>query len=318
MKQIRAFFAVLLCCALLAALPACAPGAKAPEDGRLQVVATIFPQYDFVRQIAGDLVSLTMLLPPGSESHSFDPTPQDMISVQDCDLFLYIGGPSDAWVETLLSSLEEGGPHTIALIDCVKTLDEELSEGMQGEHDHAHDHEAPLPDEHIWTDPKNAMAMVEEISAQLCALDPDNAGIYQANTASYLEQLTALDQRFHEAVDQGARRTIVMGDRFPFLYLAKAYGLEYFAAFPGCSSETEASPATLTFLIDKVQAEGIPVVFHQELSNEQVADILCESTGAKKLLLHACHGISRDDFEGGATYLSLMEQNADHLKEALS
>lgn len=317
MKQIRALLALLLCCALVSALPACGPARQAEEDGRPVVVATIFPLYDFVRQIAGELVSLDMLLPPGGESHSFEPTPQDMIAIQDCDLFLLIGGESDAWVDTLLSSLGQEGPDTLALIGCVDTLEEELAEGMQAEEDHDHGHDHDLPDEHIWTDPRNAMVMVETISARLCALDPDNAETYQANTAAYLERLEQLDGQFRDAVAQGNRRTIIMGDRFPFLYLAEAYGLDYYAAFPGCSEQTEASAATLAFLIDKLQQEHIPVVFHQELSNERVADILCESTGAKKLLLHACHSISLEDLQGGATYLSLMEQNVQNLKEAL-
>ena len=315
----RTLWAALCGCLLLTCLPACAPEAsQKEEDGRLQVVATIFPQYDFVRQIAGDLVSLTMLLPPGSEAHSFEPTPQDMIAVQSSDLFLYIGGESDAWVETVLSSLDGDGPEALALIGCVETLEEEVVDGMQTD-DHDHDHEEDaVADEHIWTSPRNAMLMVEEIAGRLCALDPDNAQTYQANAEEYLSRLEELDGQFADAVAGGVRTTIVMGDRFPFLYLARAYGLDYYAAFPGCSSETEANAATLAYLIDKIRVEGIPVVFHQEMSSEKVADILCESTGAKKLLLHACHNISRDDFQGGATYLSLMEQNVENLKEALS
>lgn len=319
MKHIRVFLSTLVCCALLYALSACTGSQSAEKDGRLQVVTTIFPQYDFVRQIAGDLVSVSMLLPPGSESHSFEPTPQDMIAIQNCDLFLLIGGASDAWAEKLLSSMDGAGPITLALIDCVEALDEEAAPGMQGVQENGtHNHLDEEYDEHIWTSPRNAMLMVQSICDQLCALDPDNAQAYEQNTADYLLQLSQLDQDFQNVVAQGSRDTIVMGDRFPFLYFVRAYGLNYYAAFPGCSAETEANAATIAFLIKEIKAQQIPVVFHEEMSNEKVADILCEATGAKKLLLHACHSITKDQLEGGATYLSLMEQNVRNLKEALS
>ena len=321
MKKI-AFF--LLVCLLLTGCSS-QPQAAASDTG-LQVVATLFPQYDFARAVAGELAQVTLLLPPGMESHSYEPTPADILAVQECDLFLYLGGESDAWVDTILSAAEPTG-RTFKLMDCVDLLEEETVEGMAEEpgHDHDHDHEDGFGvgevremDEHVWTSPKNAMRIVQKLCDALCRLDPENADDYQANTASYLASLTSLDEEFSDVTANASRHTIVFGDRFPFRYFADAYGLDYYAAFPGCSSESEASAKTLSFLIDKINKEQIPVVFHTELSNEKMTDCICEATGAKKLLLHSCHNVSKDDFENGATYLSLMEQNVAALKEALN
>ena len=179
-----------------------------------------------------------------------------------------------------------------------------------------HDHEAEL-DEHVWTSPQNAKAIVQKISDTLAGIDPANAAAYKKNAAAYLDQLDKLDKAFRDVVKGAARKTLVFGDRFPFRYFADAYGLNYYAAFPGCSTETEASAATVAFLINKVKNEKIPVVFHIELSNEQMTDTICEATGAKKLLLHAAHNISRDDFQKGVTYIDIMTANVSALKEAL-
>ncbi|RHV11839.1 zinc ABC transporter substrate-binding protein [Blautia sp. OM06-15AC] len=353
----RKHLRLLLLPALLL-LTGCAGSAKetadSTENEKLSAVATIFPQYDFLRAIGGDHLDLHMLLSPGAESHSFEPTPGDMITVSECDLFVYVGGDSDAWVETILDSVDTSNKEVVTLMDCVDTVAEETVEGMET-HGHAHDHEDEdahdhededadhedvhdhededthdesshdhaheshgEQDEHVWTSPKNAMRIVQKLCDSLCRLDPEHADEYQANTASYLASLASLDEEFSDVTAIASRHTIVFGDRFPFRYFADTYGLDYYAAFPGCSSESEASAKTLSFLIDKIKEEQIPVVFHTELSNEQMTDSICEATGAKKLLLHSCHNVSKDDFESGATYLSLMEQNVSALKEALN
>jgi zinc transport system substrate-binding protein len=204
-------------------------------------------------------------------------------------------------------------------MDMVDVVEEEIVEGM--EDDEADEFLAeivpPEYDEHVWTSPKNAMRIIGGISAGLAEADPVNAALYRANAAAYTAELDKLDAAFQAAVDSGSRKTIVFGDRFPFRYLADAYGLDYFAAFPGCSTETEPSAATIAFLIDKVRAEKIPVIFHIELSNERMADVISEATGAQKLLLHASHNISKKDFEAGVSYLELMRQNVINLGEAL-
>jgi zinc transport system substrate-binding protein len=279
------------------------------------VVTTIFPPYDFVREIAGDRVNLTMLLPPGAESHSFEPNPQDIIRVQNCDVFIYVGGESDAWIERILESVNTESKEIVTLMDCVEVVEELVVEGMEEEEEE--EAEGPEYDEHVWTSPKNAKLIVEKIAGVLAARDRANAGEYEKNTAAFLAKLTELDDSFQKLVNGARRKTMVFGDRFPFRYFADAYGLGYFAAFPGCSTETECSAATIAFLIDKVRAEKIPVVFHIELSNEKIAAAICEETEAKKMLLHAVHNITKRDFDRGAGYYELMSQNVKNLREAL-
>lgn len=301
-------FGLVLCCG-------CAPRNRVEDTDKLKVVATIFPPYDFARQIGGEDVQVTMLLPPGTESHSYDPTPQDIQRIQSCDVFLYIGGHSDKWAQDILDSIDTSQMQVIALTECVEILEEETVEGMQQEPGEEAVHEE---DAHVWTSPANVMQIVNVIGDAMIQADPEHTAAYEQNRADYLEQLQALDEEFAGIVVQGKRDTLLFGDRFPFRYLAERYGLSYYAAFPGCASQTEPSAATLAFLIDKVTVEGIPVVFYMELSNEKVADVVCESTGAQKRLLHSCHNVTKDEFDRGETYLSLMEQNAANLKEALS
>lgn len=288
---------------------------------KLSVVATVFPPYDFVREIAGNNVELTMLLSPGSESHSYDPTPQDIIMIQNCDIFIYVGGESDEWVDKILNSMDTGNMKIIPLMDLVDTVEEEVVEGMEEEEEHEEEisegEALPELDEHVWTSPENAITIVKYITNALCELDSSNASAYESNAAVYLEKLSELDESFQQVVDKALRNTVIFADRFPFRYFADAYNLDYYAAFPGCSTETEASAATVAFLIEKVNEENIPVVFHIEFSNEKMADAICESTGAGKMLLHSCHNITKDDFESGVSYLELMNQNVENLKEAL-
>ncbi|MDR3337435.1 MAG: metal ABC transporter substrate-binding protein [Treponema sp.] len=284
------------------------------SEEKISVTATIFPPYDFVRAIAGDRVNLTMLLPPGAESHSFEPTPKDIITLQKTSVFICIGGESETWVDTILQSMNTGAMRILVLMDAVNVVEEETVEGME---DSEEEEEETAYDEHIWTSPGNVKIITQAITETLCDADAANAGFYRQNAERYIAKLDELDRAFQETVDNGKRKTIVFGDRFPFRYFADSYGLSYFAAFPGCSTETEPSAATVAFLINKIKDEHIPVVFHIELSNERMADTISEATGAKKLLLHASHNISKNDFENGVTYLDLMSANVKNLEEAL-
>jgi zinc transport system substrate-binding protein len=291
-------------------------------NGAITVTATIFSFYDFTRAIAGGKANLAMLLPPGAESHSFEPTPRDIIAFQNSDVFIYNGGKSDAWVDRILDSMDKRNMKVIRLMDTVDVVEEEIVEGMEdGEAEEALEslgvEVGAEYDEHIWTSPQNAVWIVRAITDALCEKDRANAGFYQQNAASYIVKLNELDAAFQAVVNDAKRKTIVFGDRFPFRYFADAYGLSYFAAFPGCSTETEPSAATVAFLIDKIKAEKIPVVFHIELSNERMANAIAAETGAKKRPLHAVHNISKRDFDRGATYLELMTRNVDALREAL-
>lgn len=327
MRVGKKMISMVLLCSLVFCLAGCGSMESSKEDGRLKVVATVFAEYDFLKNIAGDKIDLSMLLLPGADSHSFDPTPKDMMKVQEADLFVTIGGESDAWADTIIESIDHD-VQTIKLMDCVdEVLEEEIVEGMEEEHDHeessdaeeGHEHaEEKEFDEHVWTSPKNAIQIVEKLSEKLCSMDKANAKDYQQNTVSYVKKLEELDQKFAEVVQQAKRREIVVADKFPFRYFADAYDLKYYAAFPGCSTQTGASAETIAFLIEKVKEDKIPVVFHMELSSEAMCNTICSETGAKKAQLNAVHNVSKIDFEKGVGYLDLMEENIEVLNEALN
>ena len=329
-KTIASILAILMftlsltACGSQTASSGAAETSAAGGGKKLSVVCTNFPEYDFVRQIVGGRADVTMLLRPGAESHSYEPTPQDIVTIQNSGLFVYVGGDSDAWVADILKSMDQSGMTVFKLMDAVDLVEEELTEGMQPEAEESESgagagaSEAPEMDEHVWTSPANAMKIVQKLSDTLCRLDAANADAYRASTAAYLAQLQKLDSDFRQVIDSGKRREIIVGDRFPFRYFCEEYGLRYYAAFPGCSANTEPDAATVAFLIKKVKADQIPVVFHIELSNEQMCRSICEATGAKSELLNAVHNVSDSDFKAGATYVSLMEHNVAVLKEALN
>lgn len=301
------------------------------QEEKIQVVTTIFPQYDFVRQIAGEQVEVSMLLKPGEETHSYEPTPRDILKIQNCDLFIYVGGENDEWVEEILESIDTEKFRMLRLIDCVDTVNEEHVEGMKeerghnhGEEEHEHEeedhgsHKTLTPDEHVWTSPENAMEIVKEITKVLAELDPAQKPIYEKNERAYLDRLEALDKEFRTVVSTAKRDVLLFGDRFPFRYFADAYDLKYYAAFPGCASDTEPSAATMAFLIRKVEQEHIPVILKMELSNENIANAIAETTGAKVKSFYSCHNLTAKEFAQGETYLSMMKKNVQTLKEALN
>ncbi len=313
-------YMLLAAAALCLLLSGCGSAAGPDGQSAVSVVTTGFAPYDLTRQIAGERGSVTMLLPAGSESHTFEPTPKDIIGIQSADLFVYVGGESDEWVRDILSDVG-GGVRTVTLMDCAERLyREETVEGMQaeGHEEPEQDGDGAEYDEHVWTSPRNAALICAKLCDALCGLDPEGAEYYRANLEAYTAKLAELDGAFREAVAGGARKTLIFADRFPLRYFTEAYGLEYYAAFPGCAEETEPSAATVAFLEDKVRAESIPVVFHIELSNEDMADAICADTGAKKLQWNACHNVTGAQLDSGVTYLELMWQNVDALKEALA
>ena len=347
-----------------------------PGDGKLKVVTTLFPYYDFARQIAGDVVDLSMVIPAGQDSHSFEPTPADIRLIQNADLLICNGGTMEQWVTQVLGSLDAPDLKVITMMDYVDVVQEEIVEGMEDSgddhgHDHAHhdeedgdhadhdhdtedhadhdhdtedhadhdhdtedhaDHDHDMEghdhadddhayeieyDEHIWTSPVNAMKITQVIADTLEDMDPADAAVFQANEADYLGKLKNLNQEFRDVVDGADLDLIVMADKFPLRYFADTYELRYRAAFSGCSSDTEPSAKTIAYLIDKVREEQIPAVYYLELSSHRVAEIISEETGAKPLLFHSCHNVTRREFESGVTYLQLMEQNVVNLREGL-
>ena len=311
-------------------------GENGRSEERIRVVTTIFPPYDFVREIAGDRVELKMLLKPGEESHSYEPTPQDIIAIQESDVFIYTGGENDVWVEDILSSMPEGGRLTLRMTDCVDTVEEEHVEGMKESPGHDHDdheeddadpdggeagedtHSVHEIDEHVWTSPVNAALIVERIKEILIQADPSGEAVYEENAAAYEEELAKLDQEFRDVADHARRKPLIFGDRFPFRYFADEYGLDYYAAFPGCAGDTEPSAATMAFLIDKVKEEKVPAVLKMELSNDDIANAIAEATGTEVKVFYSCHNLSAEDFESGETYLSMMQKNVETLKEVLN
>ncbi|MBQ8905957.1 MAG: zinc ABC transporter substrate-binding protein [Ruminococcus sp.] len=311
------FLTCLLCGAMLFSALACGCTVDGSGDERIKVVTTVFPTYDFVREIGGDQADVTLLLTPGAESHSYEPTAADVLKIQQCDVFVYIGGVSEQWVGEVLENLNTEKTEVIRLFDCVTPIEQSHDhehENASDEHDH---HEAEY-DEHIWASPLNAIRMTQEISAAMERIDPENMGLYSSNTDTYVHKLTQLDLLYRKAVQDAQYDTLIFGDRFPFRYLVEEYGLQYHAAFTGCSSETEASASTLAFLIETIQTENVPLVLYTESSTKKIADRICEATGADSAMLHSCNNVTKQELADGVTYLSLMEQNLDVLKRALS
>ena len=294
--------------ALLLLFALCAAGYA---EGRLSVVCTDFPCYDFARQAAGDRAEVTMLLKPGVEAHSFEPTPADIISIGEADLFVYIGGESDAWADSILEGFDgEDAPATLRMMDCVGDLVEE-----EGEHHHD---EGPEYDEHIWTAPQNAAKMARAAGEKLAEIDPANGEGYRANAEAYAGEIEQIDAEITDIVANARRKTLVFADRFPFVYLVRAYGLDYLAAFPSCTADTEPSAQVVTALIKKVVDERIPAVYTIELSTQAIAKTVAEETGAQILTLHSMQTLSQADFDTGASWVSLMRDNVAALKAGLN
>lgn len=348
--------------------------ASSEENGKLKVAVTLFPYYDFVRQIAGNQVDLQMVIPAGMDSHSFEPTPADIRTIQHADILISNGGTMEHWLDETLAALDTTNMTIVTMMDYVDAVEEEIVEGMEdadhdhehthvyvaADHDHSgetpeehaahahedddHDHSGETPeahaahsyeedtrsyvdhdgheeeieyDEHIWTSPVNAMKLVDVIGDTLAEADPAHADTYHQGAENYKKELEEIDSGFREVSANRKRNMIVMGDKFPFRYLADEYQLDYRAAFSGCSSDTEPSAKTIAYLIDKVKEEQIPAVYYLELSSHRVAEIIGEETGAEPLLLHSCHNVTRAQFDAGITYVGLMRQNIENLRKGI-
>lgn len=322
-KTIALLLALML---LVGVLAGCGNGDDQSKDDRLSVVTTIFPEYDWVRQILGDKADdadITMLLDNGVDLHSYQPTADDIVKISNCDLFIYVGGESDEWVEDALANAANKDMKVINLLDVlgdsVKT--EETVEGMQEEeHDREDGEHEEESDEHVWLSLKNAETLVSDISDALEQLDPDNKDAYSANTEAYVKRLSALDDEYQKAVDSGKYKTLLFGDRFPFRYLVDDYGLDYYAAFVGCSAETEASFETISFLANKVDELKLPCVLTIEGTQHKIAETIVENTAEKNqkvLTMDSMQSTTSKDVENGTTYLSVMEKNLTVLKEVL-
>ena len=321
MKKILALLLALWIPA--AVLSGCAPQDDSAASNKLNIVTTIFPAYDWVREILGDetdRAEITTLLDSGVDLHSYQPTVDDIVKISNCDLFLYVGGESDGWVDDALKNAPNKDRKVIRLLDVLgdSAKAEETVEGMQ-EEEHDHEEEAEY-DEHIWLSLKNAQMLVAAISKALQETDPARKDTYAANAAAYVEKLSALDGEYRAAVDSGKYKTLLFGDRFPFRYLADDYGLDYYAAFPGCSAETEASFETVSFLAGKMDALGLPCVLTIEGTQHKIAETIVQNTAQKNqqiLTMDSMQAVTANDAASGVSYLSIMEKNLSVLKKAL-
>ena len=342
---------------------ACSGKTPAVSDDKIQIVTTIFPAYDWVMNVLGDNpagAEVTMLLDNGADLHSFQPTAEDILKITTGDMFVYVGGESDEWVDDILKEAVNKEMIVINLMDVLgdSVKEEEMVEGMQAEehdhdheddedrdhehededdhdeedhdheededhdHEHHHDHEEGEVeyDEHVWLSLKNAAVLTAKLSESIQTLDPANKDVYKKNADSYIEKLNSLDKEYQEAVDAGAVKTLLFGDRFPFRYLVDDYGLEYYAAFIGCSSESEASFETITFLSKKVDELSLKAVLTIEGPDHKIAETIIENTSTKDqkiLTMDSMQSTTAKDVEGGATYFSIMENNLTVLKEAV-
>lgn len=336
MKKFKRIFAVFFSLLLAAGiLGGCgkaefssisAPSASQSGSKPLKIVTTIFPEYDWVREILGDKADhaeVTMLLDNGVDLHSYQPTADDIIKISDCDLFIYVGGESDGWVEDALKEATNKEMQVINLLDVLgeQVKEEEVVEGMEAEEEESEDENEPEYDEHVWLSLKNAETLCNAITDALEEIDPANKDAYATNAASYLEKLAALDGEYQTVVDNAARKTVLFGDRFPFRYLVDDYGLSYYAAFAGCSAETEASFETISFLAQKVDELKLPCVLTIEGAKHKIAETIVQNTAEKNqsiLTLDSMQSTTSTDVANGTTYLSVMESNLDVLKQALN
>ena len=329
MKRIRLLALVL---ASVLCLASAAAPAAAEEEKKLNIVTTIFPVYDWILQAAGgtDHAEITLLLDSGVDLHSYQPTASDMLKIASCDVFVYVGGESDKWVEDALKGSVNPGRVVISLLDALgeDVRTEELVEGMEhhgheedGNADEDHGHEEEEADEHVWLSLRNAQKLTSAIAARLAEADPDHAEAYTANAAAYCERLAALDAQYAEVTGAATHKTLLFGDRFPFRYLADDYGLAYYAAFSGCSAETEASFQTIVFLAQKMDELGLPAVLTIEGTSRKIAETVIRTTAGKNqkiLTLDSMQSVTAADMQAGASYLSIMEKNLEVLREALN
>lgn len=326
MKKLNRWIACCLAAVMcVLCLTACSGKTAQDGDKKLKIVTTIFPEYDWVKAILGDEignVELTMLLDNGVDLHSYQPTAEDIRKISECDLFIYVGGESDAWVEDALKESLNENQRVINLMEVMgENAKEEVVEGMQAEeHEEAHTDEEVEYDEHVWLSLRNAELECQEIEKQLSALDPENQQVYEENLNSYLAKLQELDGKYQDAVNNSTMHTLLFADRFPFRYMVDDYGLDYYAAFVGCSAETEASFETITFLAGKIDELGLHTVLTIEKSDQKIARTVIENTKNKDqqiLAMDSMQSTTSEDVKNGTTYLSTMESNLEILKQAL-
>ena len=305
----------LICCAALVfSMAGCTNGIK-KDNGKLKIIATLYPQYDFAKQIVGDKADVELLLPAGVDSHSFDPTASDIINIGKSDMFIYTGKYMEVWADKVIKSTKS---KKLKVVDTSKgiTLDkpeENEEEGHEEPEEHHHEY-----DPHIWTDPQYAKIMVDNIVKGLCEIDEKNADFYKANAEKYKKELDRIDSELKDVVSTSKHTELFFAGRFALHYFAERYNLKYTAAYDSCSSETEPSAKAVSEIIKQMKEKKIKVIFYEELIDPKVAKAIAKETGAEPLVLHSCHNVSKDELKSGKTYIQLMEQNIINLRKGLN
>ena len=292
--------------------------AKTNNTDKIRVTVSNFASYDFLRAIIGnnDNVELTFLLGPGKDSHSYEPTAQDLITIQNSDLFVYVGGEMEKWADRVLDTLETGKTEIICIADIADKMEEKEIDGAE-ENEHEHEHEEGAFDEHVWTSPQNAIKMINALENEMEKIDNKNSNTYKENSNKYIEKIKNVDSKIQNVVNNKVRDRLVFADKMPMQYFIDYYKLQVTAAFDGCSTETEPSAKTIAYIENKVKEEKIPVILYIELNNGAVAQTIANETGAKAMQIQTLHNVSKKDFDNGETWVSLMERNIDVLREAL-
>lgn len=318
---------ILLFIGIIAIIMGCTNINQNKENGKIQVITTLFPQYDFVKKVGGDKVNTTLLLPPGTESHTYEPTPRDMALINDSNLFVYTGSEMEPWADNLISGIEEN----INVLDLSASInlihaeefeekhymEEEEYEHEEEEHEHEEEEHEHAYDPHFWLNPLYAIKMVESIRDELCKIDPDNSEYYTANAASYIQEIQTLDSEFEQTVASSSNPKIAFGGAFAYAYFVERYNLEFISAYSACGENVEPSTTQLKNVINYINENKIPVVFYKEYTNGNVAQTISESTGTQTLVFNTVHNVSKEEIANGASYISIMKQNLANLKIAL-
>lgn len=352
MKVIKKILCFVIVLTLCLSLTACGGSNKTEKKQyKLKVMTTLFPYYDFARAVIGDIddIDLQLLVSPGQDDHSFEPTPKDVVAINQADLFIYNGGSIENWVDTVIDSLDNKSQQQMRMMDEIgqeRLLGEEEEEGVFAVSDHDHEHEDSHShskdetdehsqlentseqedlfhtdeelDEHIWTSPANAEILVDSICQKLSKMMPEHKTQFRKNADNYIKQIKQLDTKFKNITSKATHKEVIFADKFPIKYFAKEYGLKYYAAFAGCSGDTEPSAKTVAFLIDKVKKNDVKGIFYLELSSTAMADTICQDTGTVAYQFNSCHNITNEQFKAGVTYVQLMKENAKILEKALN
>lgn len=327
----KKILAIVMALILVGCLAGCSQSTEQiKKENKITIMTTLFPYYDFVRAIVRDAknIEIKLLVSPGQDDHSFEPTPANVLEIDKADVFIYNGGTIENWVSEVLQSLDNREQTVIRMMDCVEEQieenhDEDDEEQIFAVDDHEHNHAVEEHhheevDEHIWTSPAFAQILLENICDTLCKKLPEYGDVFRENTKNYVNQIKGIDKQFRDVVQRAEKKEIIFADKFPLKYFADEYGLKYYAAFDGCSGEMEPSAKTVAFLIDKVRAKDVKGIFYLELSSQAMADVICDDTGVSKYQFNSCHNITGRQFDDGVTYVSLMKENIKVLDKALN